>query len=179
MKNIGIQSVLVILLVFIFILAGLAVNFKNQMTRVEKILEHLDKEVDETRTSVERLLKKKVLITGDAQKGSEQPRVELGVTEYDFGVISKKDGIVSANFTVGNIGKPALAIGDITTSCSCTSAKMSASRIPTGENALLTVNFDPNFQEEPKGRFSRSVFVPTNDPENEELEFTIFVEIKD
>ena len=179
MKSIGIQSILIILLIFVFILTGLAVNFKNQMTRVEKMLEHLDKEVDETRTSVERLLKKKVLTTNDAQKGSEQPRVELGVTECDFGVISKKDGIVSANFTVGNIGKTMLAIGDITTSCSCTSAKMSASRIPAGGDALLTVNFDPNFHEEPKGRFSRSVFVPTNDPENEELEFTIFVEIKD
>ncbi|MBI2628050.1 MAG: DUF1573 domain-containing protein [Candidatus Niyogibacteria bacterium] len=179
MKSINIQSILITFLVFVFILAGLAMNFKNQMTHMEKILEHLDEEVDETRTSVERLLKKKNLTVGTVQKGSEQPQVELGVTEYDFGVISKKDGIVSTNFAVSNVGKTALTIGDITTSCGCTSAEISAASVKPGGNAVLTVNFDPNFHEEPKGRFSRSVFVPTNDPENEELEFTIFVEIKD
>lgn len=167
--------------IVIFIL--IAADFNNKLTRIERELEHVDEEVDIASAGVKRILARKGMSAAlNAKLGS--PAVNFGkarveTKEYDFGVISKKDGIVSANFTIGNIGKTALAIGDITTSCGCTSAKISDVNIMPGKNAVLTVNFDPNFHEEPEGRFSRSIFVPTNDPENEELEFTIFVEIKD
>jgi hypothetical protein len=39
------------------------------------------------------------------------------------------------------------------------------------------VIFDPDLHEEPLERFSRTIFVPTNDPNNEELEYRIWVDI--
>ena len=96
------------------------------------------------------------------------PKAEANIMEYDFGEIFKKDGIVSADFI----------IGEITTSCGCTSAKTDKTEIPPQKNAVLTVYFDPNFHKEPESRFSRSIFVPTNDPNNKELEFKIFAELK-
>ena len=47
--------------------------------------------------------------------------------------------------------------------------------IPPGGKASLTVVFDPNYHEEPLGRFSRSVFVETGS--GEETEATIWVDI--
>ena len=174
--------------IVIFIL--IAIDFNYRLARIEREIEHIDEEVDTASTGVKRILalgrnglaQRGTSAAANAKLGSAASnfgKVQVENKEYDFGIISKKDGIVSANFTIGNIGKATLAIGDITTSCDCTTAKISDAGVMPGKNAVLTVNFDPNFHEEPAGRFSRSIFVPTNDPENEELEFIIFIEIKD
>ena len=167
--------------IVIFIL--IAIDFNYRLARIEREIEHIDEEVDTASAGVKRILAQRGMsAAANAKLGSAASdfgKVQVENKEYDFGIISKKDGIVSANFTIGNIGKATLAIGDITTSCGCTTAKISDAGVMPGKNAVLTVNFDPNFHEEPAGRFSRSIFVPTNDPENEELEFIIFIEIKD
>lgn len=107
------------------------------------------------------------------------PKAEIDLGEHDFGKVRKQDGVVSKNFEIKNTGGEKLIIGDITTSCGCTSAEINKKEISAAESAIVKVNFDPNFHEEPKGRFSRSVFVPTNDPENPEIELKIFVETVD
>lgn len=167
--------------VVIFIL--IAADLNNKLARIERELEHIDKEVDDASAGVKRILAQREMSAAPNAKlessSSKFGKARVENKEHDFGVINKKGGIISANFTIGNIGETTLMIGDIMTSCGCTSAKISDTGISSGENAVLTVNFDPNFHEEPKGRFSRSIFVPTSDPENEELEFIIFVEIKD
>lgn len=105
------------------------------------------------------------------------PSAQLDLKEYDFGKIRKADGVVSKNFILTNIDGEKLTIGDITTSCGCTSAKIDRKEIMPKETAIIKVDFDPNFHEEPKGRFLRSIFIPTNDPDNKEIELKIFVEI--
>ena len=70
-----------------------------------------------------------------------------------------------------------LKIGDITTSCSCTSATISSTEIMPGEEAILTLTFDPDFHEEPLDTFKRTVFIPSNDPDMPEAEVTMQVDI--
>jgi len=105
------------------------------------------------------------------------PKAEINIIEYKFGEIFKKDGVVSANFIINNSGNANLVIGDITTSCGCTSAIIDKNEIAPNDNATVTAFFDPNFHKEPEGKFSRSIFIPTNDPNNKEIELKIFVEL--
>lgn len=105
------------------------------------------------------------------------PRIELDRTFYDFGVIPQYGGTIQETFTVKNSGKETLTIGDITTSCSCTSATISGTSIDPDDTAILTVVFDPDFHEEPRDAFKRTVFIPTNDPTTLEAEITIQVDI--
>ena len=106
-----------------------------------------------------------------------KPFVETHNSVFDFGQIKKSDGVVSTTFELENHGKETLIIGDISTSCGCTSAEIDKKELGSDEIATLTVYFDPNFHQEPEGQFTRSVFVPTNDPDTPELQFDIKVEI--
>lgn len=113
------------------------------------------------------------IIMGD----SHSPQIAFDRTTHDFGVIPQFGGTVEADFTVTNRGEETLEIGDITTSCSCTSAAIAESSIEPGESTTLTVIFDPDFHEEPFDVFKRTVFIPTNDPQNPEAEVSITVDI--
>lgn len=106
-----------------------------------------------------------------------KPVAETHNSSHDFGKVSKSGGIVSTVFEIENHGKETLIIGDISTSCGCTSAEIDTKELGFDEEAELTVYFDPNFHEEPEGKFSRSVFVPTNDEGMPEIQFDIFVEV--
>lgn len=98
-------------------------------------------------------------------------------TFYDFGTIAQFGGIVQTTFTVSNTGRETLEIGTLSTSCGCTSAEISSHSIAPGEMATLTVFFDPDFHEEPPGVITRTVFIPTNDPDQPEAEVRITVDI--
>lgn len=106
-----------------------------------------------------------------------KPVAETHEDTYDFGKIKQSDGVVSTTFEIENHGKEDLILGDITSSCGCTSGKVDKSVLGFDEHTDLTVYFDTNFHEEPEGVFERSVFVPTNDPDLPELQFDISVEI--
>ena len=105
------------------------------------------------------------------------PRITLDRTFHDFGVVPQYGGTVTATFDVKNEGAKTLTVGDITTSCSCTSASISVTSIEPGKNAKLTVVFDTNFHEEPLEVFKRTIFIPTNDPATPEAEIVIQVDI--
>lgn len=98
-------------------------------------------------------------------------------SSYDFGEIKQFSGTVQKVFTVKNEGKDTLKIGEITTSCSCTAAKIDKIEIAPDNTANLTVIFNPNLHEEPKEKFKRIIFIPTNDPKNPEAQLTIWVDI--
>lgn len=176
----------VAIVIFIFI----ALDFNNKLARIERELEHIDEEVDTASAGVKRILalgrnglaQKEMSTAASNEAGSSAfkfGKAYAEIKEYDFGKIRKANGAVKTNFVIHNNGAGKLAIGDLTTSCGCTTAAIDKKQLEAGESAVLTAVFDPNFHEEPEGRFSRSIFVPTNDPENEELEFIIFIEIKD
>lgn len=170
---------LLLALSVISIIAGAAtMDTRDRVMRLENRINHLDEDVDETATNVKKLLSRTSVSPGTSEKiTASKAKAETIIREYDFGTIKKQDGKVSANFTIKNTGTDTLAVGDIVTSCGCTSATIDVAAITPGKTATVRVTFDPNFHEEPQGRFPRSVFVPTNDPNNKEIEFTIFVEI--
>jgi len=118
---------------------------------------------------------KKDLIEGE----TSGPKIEFDRTLHDFGVIPQYGGVVETTFEVRNDGAKILKVGDITTSCSCTSATISATEIKAEEKAVLTVRFDPDFHEEPLDVFKRTIFIPTNDTVNPEAEVTIQVDIEE
>jgi len=105
------------------------------------------------------------------------PKITLNRTLHDFGVIPQYGGTVEATFVVGNDGTDNLEIGQITTSCSCTSATIEDSVIQPGDDTTLTVVFDPDLHEEPLDVFKRTVFLPTNDPNTPEAEVAVQVDI--
>ncbi|NQV92900.1 DUF1573 domain-containing protein [Candidatus Kaiserbacteria bacterium] len=105
------------------------------------------------------------------------PQITLDRIFHDFGVIPQYGGVVETTFTIKNNGTEALAIGDITTSCSCTSAEVASQNVLAGEETILTVYFDPNFHEEPFDIFKRTIFIPTNDTTIPESEIVIQVDI--
>lgn len=115
----------------------------------------------------------------DSEESKDGPKISLSRTLHDFGVIPQYGGVVEAMFDVENAGTETLKIGDITTSCSCTSAKISSSSILPGDKAVLTVMFDPDFHEEPLDVFKRTVFIPTNDMNTPEAEVAIQVDIEE
>jgi len=114
---------------------------------------------------------------GNDEVSTDGPRINLDSDFHDFGVIPQYGGVVEKTFTVTNSGNSTLEIGDITTSCSCTSASVSKANLEPGEDAVLTVVFDPDFHEEPLEVFKRTVFIPTNDPTTPEAEIVVQVDI--
>lgn len=105
------------------------------------------------------------------------PNISFNQSEFDFGEIKKSEGIVRTEFIVSNNGDEILKIGELSSSCGCTSGKISETEIKPGESAILTVSFDPNFHKEPQGQITRTVFIPSNDLDNPEAEVRIKVEI--
>lgn len=113
----------------------------------------------------------------NAETPTNGPRISFDRAEHDFGEIPQSGGKVSTAFTIKNTGKADLEIGQVTTSCSCTSAKIGKNKIPAGNSTILTVTFDPNLHEEPKEKFKRIIFIPSNDPENPENTVVVWVDI--
>lgn len=110
---------------------------------------------------------------------TEGAKISFNHTSHDFGVVPQYGGVVRAIFSVRNEGTEDLVIGDITTSCSCTSATIADTKIAPGKETELTVTFDPNFHEEPYDVFKRTVFIPTNDKTTPEAEVVIQVDVNE
>lgn len=167
------KNIIIVGVISIAVLSVGFLNLKSDISDIELELEHIDGEVDEMSLDIKRILARSV----EVQTSVEATKVQVDSLEYDFGKIRKEDGIVTTDFYIKNVGSNDLVIGGILTSCGCTSAVVDNDVVASLENATVKVSFDPNFHKEPDGRFFRSVFVPTNDPESEEIEFKIFVEI--
>lgn len=105
------------------------------------------------------------------------PKITFDRVEHDFGEIPRFGGIVDTTFQVTNNGDADLKIASVSTSCGCTSAELEELVISAGDSSTLTVFFDPDFHEEPQGRFSRTVFLETNDRSNPEAEIKIFMDV--
>ena len=103
-------------------------------------------------------------------------KISFDTTSKHLGKISKGNGVATTTFTIKNIGTADLEISDISTSCGCTTAEVSEETISPHQEATLTVHFDPNFHDEPLGKFTRTVFIETNDKTLPEAEVNIVVE---
>ena len=105
------------------------------------------------------------------------PQIAFDRETHDFGDVKQLGGKVSTTFSVRNSGSADLLIDTITTSCSCTEAKLDSAIIKAGQSATLTVTFNPNLHEEPVEKFKRTIFIPSNDSQKPEAELSIFVDI--
>lgn len=114
-------------------------------------------------------------VTSEVTKEGPEVTVDRGL--HDFGFIPQFGGTVETTFELTNTGTKVLEIGILTTSCSCTSATVADVSLEPGESTTMTVVFDPDLHEEPLDVFKRTVFIPTNDPNNPELEVTVQVDI--
>ena len=163
--------VVLLALAFWMLVSGLA-DIQRELIAIRGEIAHLEEEVHDLRRPTEQDA------TGNHAEGSHaEPHAVVEETEYDFGRIRPEDGAVSTTFTIRNDGEGELELGTITTSCACTSAETSATEIEPGAEATVTVTFDPNVHEEPKDRFSRTAYIPTNDHDMPEIELTVFVDI--
>lgn len=115
--------------------------------------------------------------TATQNETENAPKISFDRESHDFGEVKQLGGLVETSFAVRNEGKSDLKIGTITTSCSCTTAKIEQTKIAPGGQTVLRVSFNPNLHEEPQEKFKRTIFIPTNDPAQPEAELTIWVDI--
>jgi len=90
-----------------------------------------------------------------------KPKLVLTQTEYDFGTIDPRGGIVKHDFVVRNAGTAPLVILKTYTSCNCTEAKYPRKPIMPGDSAAIRVTYDPKTQ---SGSVFKAIQVYSNDP---------------
>jgi hypothetical protein len=101
------------------------------------------------------------------------PKIELSATSFDFGDINPTEGKRVETFFVRNSGNAPLTIFSLSTSCGCTEAEIDALEIPPGEQAKLTVTYDPSVHRGIGGKIRRIVYIKSNDPFHEEVELEL------
>ncbi len=116
-----------------------------------------------------------VLIAGCGGRPSP-PKLAVTPTSWDFGEIPVE--IVEHTFTLKNDGGSTLHIQNVSTSCGCTEAILSATDLPPGETSEMVVSFDPNAHPGSYGRFVRLVYLQSNDPERPEVQIEITATVK-
>lgn len=116
------------------------------------------------------------VIVGCTSATRSPGKIELSVTEFDFGTIPNT-GPVSQVFPVRNAGGEKLEISGVSTSCGCTTAEIGSRSLSPGEVTYLTVTYDPQAHGGATGEFMRVVYVRSNDPETPEASLTIRVTV--
>lgn len=97
----------------------------------------------------------------------------LPETQYNFGKVKEGD-VVSHIFKLVNNGQDVLEIKDVKTSCGCTAAMLSNSKLKPGESGTLKVDLDTKNR---VGKMSRTITIVSNDVEQENKILTIFAEV--
>ena len=67
--------------------------------------------------------------------------VEFDKTVHDFGDVSMNDGPLTCTFTVKNIGKEAIAIYEVVTSCGCTDAVWTREPLQPGKTGTISATY--------------------------------------
>ncbi len=98
-------------------------------------------------------------------------------TEHDLGRLKQSQGIVKFEFPFVYDGKEAATVTGTPTSCGCTTASVSVKTLKPGQEGVLMVEFDPNFHEEPAGKFFRTISILTDPPQKERAEVRVWAEI--
>jgi predicted RNA-binding protein with TRAM domain len=102
------------------------------------------------------------------------PKVEIVKPVYDFGTVMEGEH-VTHSFTIRNVGAQDLILSGVKTSCGCTAAAPSNSRIAPGGESHIAVTFDTHFQ---KGHRERTITAYTNDPSTPAAVMTLQGEVK-
>jgi len=125
-----------------------------------------------------RLLRSVVLLVALALAACSEGAPDIDVVDsYDMGTVVKGERAV-ADLAVYNLGDGPLTVLGVATSCGCTTATLSPMVIPPGGEGRLHIEYDSAAHETDLGRIDRSVFVSSDDPDEDDLQirFTVFVQ---
>ncbi len=89
---------------------------------------------------------------------------------YDFGQVVEGEK-VQFTFRFRNVGDEVLVLSNVRSSCGCTAALLSSSRIAPGDIGELQATFDSKGF---RGAVNKTIFVETNAPEQPEITFGLF-----
>lgn len=101
------------------------------------------------------------------------------VSKYNLGTVVKGK-VAVVDLPLRNTGNAPLQVEAISTSCGCTTAKLSSMTIFPGGQANLHIEYDSNAHESDRGALERYVFISSNDPKERDLQIklSVFVEVK-
>ncbi len=105
-----------------------------------------------------------------------QPRIEIPKRSHDLGIIPPS-AEPEVTFVVRNSGQAPLTISRLYTTCECTTADLTASVIPPGKVALLTVRFDADFHDVRGQAVRRGVILENNDRTQPQAEVWIQAQV--
>ncbi len=96
---------------------------------------------------------------------------------HDMGTVVKGARAV-AELPVRNLGDGPLTVLGVSTSCGCTKATLTPMVIPAGDEGRLRIEYDSAAHETDLGRIDRSVFISSDDPDENDVQirFTVFVQ---
>lgn len=103
------------------------------------------------------------------------PDIDVAVN-HDMGTVVKGE-LAVADLTVRNRGDGPLTVVGVSTSCGCTKATVTPLVIPAGGEGYLHIEYDSAAHESDLGRIDRSVFVSSDDPDEDDVQirFTVLV----
>ena len=124
-----------------------------------------------------KMLRIVLLLAAVALAGCSENAPDIDVVDsYDMGTVVKGE-LAAADLAVRNRGKGPLAVVAVSTSCGCTTATLTPLLIPAGGEGWLRIEYDSAAHESDLGRIDRSVFISSNDPDENDVQirFTVFV----
>ena len=107
--------------------------------------------------------------------GPPPPDIDVA-TAYDLGTVVKGARAV-ADIPVRNLGGRPLTVQRVSTSCGCTKATLTPMIIPAGGEGRLRVEYDSSIHDEDLGPITRSVFISSDDPNNDDVHIRFTVNV--
>ncbi len=102
-------------------------------------------------------------------KDGPQPKIAVSEEFYSFGSIGPTD-VVTHDFVIKNEGDAPLTISRAYTTCGCTTADFSATVIPPGKVAIVTLRLDAGYHDVRGQTVRRGVIIENNDPKHPQVE---------
>lgn len=102
------------------------------------------------------------------------PQIVVEQLNYDFGEVLQ-GGKVDYRFRFRNAGDEILEVGNVRSSCGCTAAMLSASRIAPGDIGELQATFDSTRF---RGAVNKVISLESNDPQHPQVSFSLFGNVK-
>lgn len=124
-----------------------------------------------------KMLRTALLIAALALAACSEGAGDIEVVEsYDLGTVVKGERAV-ADLAVYNRGDRPLTVLGVATSCGCTTATLDPMVIPAGGEGHLRIEYDSAAHETDLGRIDRSVFISSDDPDEDDVQirFSVFV----
>lgn len=101
-----------------------------------------------------------------------QPSIVIQESFFDFKRVGPTD-VVSHEFVIANDGQADLTISRAYTSCDCTTADLTATVIPPGGIAIVTLTMDAGYHDVRGQTVRRGLIIENNDPDSPQMEIWV------